>query len=497
MEITFKTDARADVHVALATEGPTLAQVAQAFDKTMAGALTRAAQATRFTGAAGQVLEILSPANLEFAKLLIIGVGAADKADGLAIERWAGHAIRRTLASGATSIALHIEGIGAVAAAEGAARAAMGAQLASYRFDKYRTKVKPEHRPTLREAMIVTEGPAAAKSRFESFSAVAEGIAFARDLVSEPPNVLSPPEFAARLKALESVGLEVDVLGVEDMKKLGMSALVGVGQGSIHESQLVVMHWKGAKNKAAAPLAIVGKGVTFDTGGISLKPGAGMDEMKGDMGGAAAVAGAMLALAKRKAKANVVGIVGLVENMPDGAAQRPGDIVTSMSGLTIEILNTDAEGRLVLCDAMWYAQEKLNPTALVDLATLTGAIITSLGHEHAGLFCNNDALAADLTVAGLSEGEFLWRLPLGPAYDKLMDSPNADVKNIPGKPAAGSITAAQFLQRFVKEGLPWAHLDIAGVAWKPAPYEDPTSPTWATGFGVRLLNRVVASRYEE
>jgi leucyl aminopeptidase len=257
------------------------------------------------------------------------------------------------------------------------------------------------------------------------------------------------------------------------------------------------MNWKGLRNTAAQPLALVGKGVTFDTGGISLKPSAAMDEMKGDMGGAAAVAGAMKAIALRKAKANVVGIVGLVENMPDGDAQRPGDIVTTMSGQTIEVLNTDAEGRLVLADAVWYAQDKHNPAAVIDLATLTGAVIVSLGHEHAGLFASDDDLAAAITTAGAAEGEPVWRMPLSAAYDKMIDSPNADMKNISGKPAAGSIVGAQFIKRFIKDGVAWAHIDIAGVAWKPGPYEDPTSPSWATGYGVRLLNKLVGLRFEE
>ncbi|MBL8560215.1 MAG: leucyl aminopeptidase [Hyphomonadaceae bacterium] len=497
MDIQIKNEARADAVAVMASEGATLLAAGKALDDKAQGALTRAMQASRFEGRAGQVLEILAPANLDFPRLLVIGVGALDKADPITVERWAGHAVKRTLTTGAESLALHVEGVGGVAAAEAAARAAVGARLAAYRFDRYRTKVKPDQKPSLKDVTVVTEGAAGAKGKHDALAAVAEGVFFARDLVSEPPNVLHPPEFANRLKAMESLGLEVTVLDVAEMTKLGMGALLGVGQGSVRESRLVVMSWKGAKNKAAQPICFVGKGVTFDTGGISLKPGAGMDEMKGDMGGAAAVSGVMMALAKRKAKANVIGVVGLVENMPDGNAQRPGDIVTSMSGQTIEVLNTDAEGRLVLCDAMWYAQEKFNPTAIVDLATLTGAIIISLGHEHAGLFSNNDALAADLTAAGLAEGEAVWRLPLAPAYDKMIDSPNADIKNISGKPAAGSITAAQFLQRFVKDGVAWAHLDIAGTAWKPAPYEDPTSPGWATGFGVRLLNRLVASRYEE
>ena len=384
-----------------------------------------------------------------------------------------------------------------VAKGEAGAHAALGAQLAAYRFDNYRTKMKPEHKPTLEAVEIAMEGPAAARARFEKDSAVVDGVFFARDLVSEPPNVLYPEEFAKRIKEMESLGLEIEMLDTAAMQKLGMGALLGVAQGSERPGRLVTMQWKGLRSKSARPLALVGKGVTFDTGGISLKPGAAMDEMKGDMGGAAAVVGAMKALATRKAKANVVGVVALVENMPGGNAQRPGDIVHTMSGQTIEVLNTDAEGRLILADAVWYAQEKFNPTAMVDLATLTGAVIVALGHEHAGLFCTDDDLAHAIELAGQTEGEAVWRLPLGPAYDKLIDTPNADMKNIAGKPVAGSIVGAQFIKRFVKDGVAWAHLDIAGTAWKPGPYEDPLSPAWATGYGVRLLNRLVANRYEE
>jgi leucyl aminopeptidase len=497
MEIQFKADARADAVAVMAADGPVLFAAGQALDAKTGGAVTKAIEAARFTGKAAQILEILAPSGLECARLLVIGVGAQDKADAQSVERFGAAAVRRVLTTGAKSLALHAEAVGGVPVAESAARVALGARLGAYRFDKYRTRLKPEQRPSLNEVTIVVDGPAAAKSRYEPIDPIADGVTFARDLVNEPPNILHPEEFAKRLKSLEAHGLEVTILGEAEMQKLGMFALLGVGQGSVRESQLVVMQWKGAKNMAAQPLALIGKGVCFDTGGISLKPGAGMDEMKGDMGGAAAVAGAMLTLAKRKARANVVGLVGLVENMPDGNAQRPGDIVTSMNGQTIEVLNTDAEGRLVLCDVMAYAQEKFSPAAMVDLATLTGAIVISLGHEHAGLFCNNDALSNDLVAAGLAEGEPVWRLPMGPNYDKMMDTPNADIKNISGKSAAGSITAAQFLQRFVKDGMAWAHLDIAGTAWKPGPFDDPLSPGWATGFGVRLLNKLVQHRYEE
>ncbi len=497
MEIQFKSETKADAIAVLALEGGHLSASAQALDAKAGGAITRALQASRFTGGAGQVLEILAPAGVEAGRVLVIGVGGAEKFDALAAERFAGHAVKRTVTSGVETLAIHTDTIGGVPAAEAAARAAVGVGLAAYRFDKYRTKLKPDARPSLKEVSIITEGPAAAKARYGPHASVVEGVQFARDLVNEPSNILHPEEFAKRCQALAAVGLEVEVLGEEEMTKLGMNALLGVGRGSRRESQLVVMKWMGAKNKGAQPIALVGKGVTFDTGGISLKPAAGMEEMKGDMGGAAAVTGAMIAIAKRKAKANVVGLIGLVENMPDGDAQRPGDIVTSMSGQTIEVLNTDAEGRLVLSDVVWYAQEKCNPTAIVDLATLTGAVIIALGHEHAGLYCNNDALAQDISSAAAMEGEPVWRMPLSPAYDKMMDSPTADMKNISGKPAAGSITGAQFIQRFIKDGMPWAHIDIAGTAWKPGPYEDPLSPGWATGYGVRLLNKLVAHRFEE
>jgi leucyl aminopeptidase len=324
--------------------------------------------------------------------------------------------------------------------------------------------------------------------------AVASGIVLARDLVNEPPNVLSPVEFARRVKAnLVKAGVKVDVLGEAEMKKLGMGALLGVGQGSERESQLVVMQWNGGRKKDE-PVALVGKGVCFDSGGLSLKTGAGMMGMKGDMGGAAAVTGTMLALASRKAGVNAVGVIGLVENMPSGTAQRPDDVVKSMSGQTIEVLNTDAEGRLVLADALTYVQQKFKPKFVIDLATLTGAILVALGHEHAGLFSNDDKLADRIADAGKDVGEPVWRLPLGAAYDRSLRSKIADMKNIGSGPTAGSITAAQFLQRFI-EKTPWAHLDIAGVAWQDGEHKA-LIPSWATGWGVRILDRLVERHYE-
>lgn len=498
MDVRFVSEGRGDAVAVMAGENGQLLPAAHALDVAASGRITKAMAAARFTGAAGQVLDLFAPEGLDFTRVMVIGLGALDRADGLAVERWAGHAVKRTLASGAESLVLQPDQVPNVAKADAAARAAFGARMAAYRFDTYRTKLKPDQKPTLKEVQIAIEGAAAARARAEKEGAVVEGVFLARDLVSEPPNVLYPESYAARLKAeLEPLGVEVEILDVAAMEKLGMGALLGVSQGSARPGCMVTMNWKGSAGKKARPMALVGKGVTFDTGGISLKPGAGMDEMRGDMGGSAAVAGAMKAIALRKAKANVVGVVALVENMPGSNAQRPGDIVTTMSGQTIEVLNTDAEGRLILADAVWYAQEKFNPTAVIDLATLTGAVVVALGNEYAGFYCNDEDLAHAIQAAGTTEGELVWRMPLAAAYDKLIDSPNADMKNIAGKPVAGSIVGAQFIKRFVKDGVDWAHIDIAGTAWKSPPYDDPLYPAWATGYGVRLLNRLVANKYEE
>ena len=497
MDIRFVAAGGGDVVAVMAVEGGDLLDAGKALDAASNGRIAKAAKAANFKGGPGQVVDILAPDGVDFARVLVIGVGKPDAADGMAVERWAGHAVKRTLTSGAEKLVLQPDALPGVSKSEAGSHAAMGARLAAYRFDTYRTKLKPEQKPTLSAVEIAMEGPAAARARAEKDAAIVEGVFFARDLVSEPPNVLYPESFAERLRDLETVGIDVNVLDPGAMERLGMGALLGVAQGSVRPGRLVTMMWNGAGTKKNKPVALVGKGVTFDTGGISLKPGAGMDEMKGDMGGAAAVAGAMKALALRKAKANVVGIVALVENMPGPNAQRPGDIVNTMSGQTIEVLNTDAEGRLILADAVWYAQDKFDPSAVIDLATLTGAVIVALGHENAGMFSNDEDLAHAITVAGQTEGEPVWRLPLSAAYDKLIDTPNADMKNIAGKPVAGSIVGAQFVKRFIKDGVPWAHLDIAGTAWKPGPYDDPLSPAWATGYGVRLLNRLIANRYED
>jgi leucyl aminopeptidase len=497
MQIRFQTptlDGPGAIVVGIG-EGNVLAGLAERADKLAGGAIRRALSVSRFSGKAGQILELVAPAGPKASRILLAGLGKPEKFDAPAAERLAAKVVGRLFTSGEKAVTFLIEAPkdAKITGAALAARLAMGARLRSYTFNAYRTKQRDEHEPTLKTIAVGTVNPSAAERTFAPFQAVADGVSFARDLVNEPPNMLSPAEFAERAKSLSKLGVRVRVLGEKEMKKLGMGALLGVGQGSERESQLVVMQWNGAKRAEAAPVALVGKGVCFDSGGLSLKTGAGMMGMKGDMGGAAAVVGTMQALATRKARANVVGVVGLVENMPDGKAQRPDDVVKSMSGQTIEVLNTDAEGRLVLADALWYAQSQFKPKCVIDLATLTGAILVALGHEHAGLFSNDDTLAERLTQAGREEGEAVWRLPLGDAYDKVLKSKIADMKNI-GGPQAGSITAAQFLQRFVDK-TPWAHLDIAGVAWQDGEHKE-LAPSWATGWGVRSLNRVIADHYE-
>lgn len=491
MQIKFSAEPTGDAVAYLAYEGDKGVEFASDLDKASETAIRRAISAGPFKGAAGQVIEILAPDFSDATRVLVVGVGKKSAVSELGWQKAAATLVKRLLTGGAKSLAI----VGA-ADRSVAANLAFGARLAAYRFDQYRPNLKSEKKPTLTSVSVVTDSAAGARSDYAPLAAKAEGIELARNLVSEPPNVLHPESYADRVQELAELGLEIEVLDVAAMTKLGMGSLLGVGQGSVRGSRLVVLKWMGGKDKKAAPVAFVGKGVTFDTGGISLKPGPGMQDMKGDMGGSAAVVGAMMALAKRKAKANVVGLVGLVENMPDGNAQRPGDIVRSAAGKTIEIQNTDAEGRLVLCDVLWYAQKKFNPKAIVDLATLTGAIIISLGNEHAGVFSNSDDLVAKLTAAGKAEGEPIWRLPLGPGYDKQIDSEFADMRNIGNAGNAGSITAAQFLQRFIDDGRAWAHLDIAGTAWKPG-NDNPLEPTWATGWGVRILDRLIADNYED
>jgi leucyl aminopeptidase len=469
--------------------GNKLGASARQLDKATDGAITRALKVSKFEGKAKQLLEIVAPAGIANSRILLAGLG--DKMSAGEQCDLGGRVLARLNQSGEDKATFVVD-FGGRDQAGTAAEVALGALLRSYRFTKYRTKKEENDKPPLAALTMSVKGTATARRHFAPLEKVADGVFFTRDLVTEPPNELYPATFAKEMRQLSKLGVKVEVLGEKQLEKLGMKALLGVGQGSRRESQVVVMQWNGGP-KSQKPLAFIGKGVTFDTGGISLKPAAGMGDMKWDMGGAGAVAGAMKAVAGRKAKANVVGIIGLVENMPDGNAQRPGDVVTSMSGKTIEILNTDAEGRLVLADVLWYCQKRFKPSAMIDLATLTGAIIVGLGHEYAGMFGSDDTLCKNLTAAGEATGEKVWRLPLHAAYDKLIDSDIADVKNIGGRDA-GSITAAQFLQRFTND-VPWVHLDIAGMAWSTKVAD--IVPKGGTGYGVRLLDRLVKDSYEK
>ncbi|PYB70847.1 MULTISPECIES: leucyl aminopeptidase [Rhizobium] len=458
-----------------------------------AGVYARAAKVAKFSGKSSSVLDIVAPHGSEADRLVVLGLG---KAEQLTAHDWlkAGGSATANL-KGAESATVFLDVPNLDVSPKAAADFALGMLLRAYKFDAYKTKKKGDDDEAKADktvkVTIVTADASGAKKAFAEARAIADGVVLARDLVNEPANVLGPLEFAAKAKELEDLGVEIEILTEKDMKKLGMGALLGVAQGSVRPPRLVVMQWKGGKAKDK-PIAFIGKGVVFDTGGISIKPAGGMEEMKGDMGGAAAVTGLMHVLAARKAKANVVGIIGLVENMPDGNAQRPGDIVTSMSGQTIEVINTDAEGRLVLCDALWYCNERFEPAFMINLATLTGAILVALGNLHAGLFSNDDALSEKLLAAGLSTNERLWRMPLGKDYDKMIDSKFADMKNTGGR-HAGSITAAQFLKRFVKD-TPWAHLDIAGTAMGSP--SDEINQSWGSGYGVRLLDELVRANYE-
>jgi len=452
-----------------------------------------AARASNFHAAQRTALDILAPAGLDASRLVIVGV--APGKDNAPIDFITLGGLTFGKVSGAKRVEVAFEAPSGTWDGPAAADFALGLRLRAYRFDKYKTRKKEpgDNGVEQPDFVIGSSHAAAARAAGQERFAIAEGVELARNLVNEPPNVLFPVEFAERAKALQKLGVEVETLDEKAMGKLGMNALLAVGRGSARESRLVAMRWNGARSKRTKPIAVVGKGVCFDSGVISIKASAGMEDMKGDMGGAACVVGLMHALAARKAKVNVVGIVGLVENMPDGDAIRPGDIITSMSGQTIEIVNTDAEGRLVLADAIWYVQETYSPRAIIDLATLTGAIIVALGNDVAGLFSNNDELAQRLAAAGEASQERVWRLPLGPAYDKLIDSKFADMKNTGGR-SGGSITAAQFIQRFFKE-TPWAHLDVAGTAMGSPPSD--INQSWGSGWGVRLLNRLIADSYED
>ncbi len=466
-----------------------LGAVAKELDEAAGGAISRAIEIAEFKAAQFKSLEILAPAGTELDRIIVMGLGE-EALDEQAMIKLGGAIMGVLKGRKKASILAEAEGFDFDAAA--ASVLGMGMKLRAYDFDGYKTeKGKPKEEKDALTATILCADHEAAASAWETDSAVADGTLLARDLVNEPANVLGPEEFAAKAKALEALGAEVEILEQDALEKLGMGALLGVAQGSVRTARVAVMKWNGGK-EGDAPIAFIGKGVVFDTGGISIKPAGGMEDMKGDMGGAAAVTGLMHALVARKAKVNVVGLIGLVENMPDGNAQRPGDIVTSMSGQTIEVINTDAEGRLVLADVLWYAKETYKPRFMIDLATLTGAVLIALGAEHAGIFSNSDEMCEQLSAAGSATGETVWRLPLGKAYDKMIDSKFADMKNTGGR-LAGSITAAQFLQRFVGE-TDWVHIDVAGTAMGSPKNE--ISQGWASGYGVRLLDRLVKDNYE-
>jgi leucyl aminopeptidase len=443
----------------------------------------------RFDGEASTSSEIFATVGGSLRRVLVVGTGEGS-APAEAAEKLGGTAVARLLTSGESHAVLDVGSLGFDA--DGAARVALAAALRGWRHDRYRTRLKERQKPTLKELTIVGAAARAEQRWKERWEPVYEGASFTRELVTEPANVIYPESFVERCQPLKELGIELEVLDGAAMRKLGMGALLGVAQGSVRDPRLLVLRWNGA-GEGVQPTAFVGKGVTFDTGGISIKPAQGMEAMKWDMGGAAAVAGAIKAMALRKAKANIVGVCGMVENMPSGTAQRPGDVVTTMSGQTVEVINTDAEGRLVLADAITYVQRTYRPRTVIDLATLTGAIIVSLGHEFGGLFTPDDKLAAQLLAASHASGDKLWRQPLAESFDKLIDSQIADMKNV-GPREGGSITAAQFIQRFVENGTVWAHLDIAGVVW--ADKAGTTYDKGATSFGVRLLDQFVADTLE-
>ena len=442
----------------------------------------------RFEGESASSAEAFVQTDNGARRVLVVGTGDGSAAD--AAEKLGGTAVAKLLTSGEKHAVIDLSGLGYDG--DAAAKVALAAALRGWRYDRYRTRLKEKQKPTLSELTIVGGGEGAGQRWAERWEPVLKGVSFTRELVTEPANIIYPESFVERCKPLAGLGIQMDVLDGKQMRELGMGALLGVAQGSIRDPRLLVLRWNGGA-EGTAPVAFVGKGVTFDTGGISIKPAQNMEAMKWDMGGAGAVVGAMMAMALRKAKANVVGVCGLVENMPSGTAQRPGDVVTTMSGQTVEVINTDAEGRLVLADAITYVQRNYRPTTIIDLATLTGAIIVSLGHEFGGLFTPEDELAAKLLAAAQSSGDKLWRQPLGEAFDKLIDSPIADMKNV-GPREGGSITAAQFIQRFVENGTKWAHLDIAGMVWADKPGS--TYDKGATGFGVRLIDQFVEANVE-
>ncbi|MEZ5845730.1 MAG: leucyl aminopeptidase [Geminicoccaceae bacterium] len=476
--------------VTAGTDG-TLGDAARALDTSLGGLVARMVElGGELTN--GKVLDALAPSGSGHDRILVLCLANKEPKPLTDIEEAGGNLARKLEELGvADACVTTSDGLARTGERlDVAAAIAMGAMLRSYRFDRYRND-KDKDRPKLRSLSFAGLGDGG-NSVLAAVRSQAEAVALARDLVSEPANMLYPETFAGRCRDLEKFGVEVEILGPEKLAELKMGAILAVGQGSARPPHIAIMRWNGGRD-GDAPLALVGKGVCFDTGGISLKPAGGMEDMKWDMGGAAAVVGAMQAIAARKAKANVVGVIGLAENMPSGTAQRPGDVITAMSGTTIEVINTDAEGRLVLADMLWYTKERFKPVAMLDFATLTGAIIVALGHEHAGLFTPDDDLATAVTGAGAAVGDTVWRMPLGDAYDKHIKSDIAEIKNVGRAREAGATAGAVFLQRFVGD-VPWAHLDIAAMAWTSR--DKGIIPKGGTGYGVRLVDRLVAERYE-
>ncbi len=473
------------------------------FDKKVKMALSSAIKASaNFTGKARQSLILTGIAGAEVDHIVLLGVGNAKECSLTDIEAFGSVVVRTLKMHKISQASILLDSFDGHSNQSFAAHMAYGAVLEDYSFDQYKTKSKSKGKDKveIKKLDFILSEVAEAKKLFTPLQKIAEGVFLTRDLVTEPANVLYPESFAARAKKeLTPMGVKVQILTDKHMEKLGMGSLLSVGQGSARPSRMVIMQYDGLPKTASAkqkqPIAFVGKGVTFDTGGISLKPAAGMDKMKWDMGGAGTVTGLIKALAGRKAKVNVIGVIALAENMPSSTATRPGDVVTSMSGQTIEVLNTDAEGRLVLADALWHTQEKFKPKVVIDLATLTGAIIVALGHEYAGIFSNDEELPKQIAEAGEAVDEKAWHMPMCKAWDKAIDSPIADIQNIGGaSTGAGSATAAAFLQRFIKKGTAWAHIDIAGMAW--ADKDRPTVPKGGTGYGVRLLDTLVKTHYE-
>ncbi len=491
LNITFLKIANetSDSAVFLINKGSDFTPMAQEFDEYLGGLLSHSiASSSKFSGKNGETLIIPLPAGKSFKRVILLGIGAPEDYSAARAENAGGKLVPALRATGAQNIALFAGDF------KYAAHMVMGIKMRAYSFEHY--KKPAEDATPLRQIDIISDACEAIETNYQRLHAIISGIYFARDLVNEPPNNLYPESYAHIIRdQLKPLGVDVEILDDKKLEKMKMGGIMAVGKGSDHKPRMVIMRWNGAEDKNAAPLALVGKGVTFDTGGISIKPAASMDEMKMDMGGSAAVVGTIKALAARNAKANVIGIVGLAENMPASNAYRPGDIITTYAGKTVEILNTDAEGRLVLADCLTYIQEITKPAGIIDLATLTGAMMVALGHEYCGTFVNDNEFWSKIEQAGGDANEKLWRMPLDEVWKKDMISDIADLRNL-GKTGryGGACTAAGFLEHFINDGTPWAHMDIAGTAWKKT--DGTLTPKFATGFGVRTLEQLVYNAYE-